>query len=151
MYVIWQVTFQDFCPCPVTLFVRLSLLCMLVFTKTLLWVLIVSCTNTRVLVRQLKREALKRGPSLAVTCSFCHVPDTSLIECLTKINRMDIVHLMETSTEPLQDHTSRSSVDTGRTTALDDNEGQSVWGVRVVNSGTRTSDFLFWKLDYGLG
>lgn len=76
-----------------------------------------------------KERGFKKRTLTCSKCSFCHVPDTSLIECLTKINRMDIVHLMETSTDPLQDHTSRSSVDTGRTIALDDSEGQSVWSV----------------------
>ncbi|XP_032989493.1 ankyrin-2 isoform X43 [Rhinolophus ferrumequinum] len=55
-----------------------------------------------------------------------HATDVSLTDCLTKINRMDIVHLMETSTEPVQEHTSHSSVEMGPTIALDDSEGFSV-------------------------
>ncbi|XP_074194718.1 ankyrin-2 isoform X38 [Rhinolophus sinicus] len=55
-----------------------------------------------------------------------HATDVSLTDCLTKINRMDIVHLMETSTEPVQEHTSHSSVEMGPTVALDDSEGFSV-------------------------
>lgn len=55
-----------------------------------------------------------------------HATDVSLTDCLTKINRMDIVHLMETSTEPVPEHTSHSSVDMGPTVALDDSEGFSV-------------------------
>ncbi|XP_027453129.1 ankyrin-2 isoform X35 [Zalophus californianus] len=52
--------------------------------------------------------------------------DTSLIECLTKINRMDIVHLMEASTEPLQERISHSYAEIEQTIALDHSEGFSV-------------------------
>ncbi|XP_056659025.1 ankyrin-2 isoform X40 [Monodelphis domestica] len=56
-----------------------------------------------------------------------HATDNSLTECLTKINRMDIVHLMETSTmEPLQERTSRSYAEIEQTIALDHSEGFSV-------------------------
>ncbi|XP_062964886.1 ankyrin-2 isoform X4 [Cynocephalus volans] len=55
-----------------------------------------------------------------------HATDTSLIECLTKINRMDIVHLMETSTEPLQERISHSYAEIEQTIALDHSEGFSV-------------------------
>ncbi|XP_059779438.1 ankyrin-2 isoform X14 [Balaenoptera ricei] len=55
-----------------------------------------------------------------------HATDTSLIECLTKINRMDIVHLMETSTEPLQEHISHSYAEIEQTITLDHSEGFSV-------------------------
>ncbi|KAK2504104.1 hypothetical protein MC885_013425 [Smutsia gigantea] len=48
-----------------------------------------------------------------------HATDTSLIECLTKINRMDIVHLMETSTEPLQERISHSYAEIEQTITLD--------------------------------
>ncbi|XP_044941464.1 ankyrin-2 isoform X50 [Mustela putorius furo] len=51
--------------------------------------------------------------------------DTSLIECLTKINRMDIVHLMEASTEPLQERISHSYAEIEQTIALDHSEGFS--------------------------
>uniref|UniRef100_A0A452T8S4 Ankyrin-2 n=1 Tax=Ursus maritimus TaxID=29073 RepID=A0A452T8S4_URSMA len=52
--------------------------------------------------------------------------DTSLIECLTKINRMDIVHLMEASTEPLQERISHSYAEIEQTIALDHSEGQTM-------------------------
>ncbi|XP_012583245.1 PREDICTED: ankyrin-2 isoform X5 [Condylura cristata] len=52
--------------------------------------------------------------------------DVSLIECLTKINRMDIVHLMDTSTEPLQERLSHSYAEMEQTIALDHSEGFSV-------------------------
>nr|XP_031547111.1 ankyrin-2 isoform X46 [Vicugna pacos] len=55
-----------------------------------------------------------------------HATDTSLIECLTKINRMDIVHLMETSTEPLQERISHSYAEIEHTITLDHSEGFSV-------------------------
>ncbi|XP_044080153.1 ankyrin-2 isoform X46 [Neovison vison] len=51
--------------------------------------------------------------------------DTSLIECLTKINRMDIVHLMEACTEPLQERISHSYAEIEQTIALDHSEGFS--------------------------
>ncbi|XP_036097721.1 ankyrin-2 isoform X8 [Molossus molossus] len=51
--------------------------------------------------------------------------DISLIECLTKINRMDIVHLMETSTELLPEHPSHSYAEMEQTIALDHSEGFS--------------------------
>ncbi|XP_036159159.1 ankyrin-2 isoform X29 [Myotis myotis] len=52
--------------------------------------------------------------------------DTSLIECLTKINRMDIVHLLETSTEPLLERASHSYAEMEQTITLDHSEGFSV-------------------------
>ncbi|XP_045140161.1 ankyrin-2 isoform X2 [Echinops telfairi] len=55
-----------------------------------------------------------------------HATDTNLIECLTKINRMDIVHLMEASTEPLQERISHSYAEIEQTIALDHSEGFSV-------------------------
>ncbi|XP_071470557.1 ankyrin-2 isoform X5 [Marmota flaviventris] len=55
-----------------------------------------------------------------------HATDTNLIECLTKINRMDIVHLMETSTEPLQELISHSYAEIEQTITLDHSEGFSV-------------------------
>nr|XP_045370978.1 ankyrin-2 isoform X30 [Camelus bactrianus] len=55
-----------------------------------------------------------------------HATDTSLIECLTKINRMDIVHLMEASTEPLQERISHSYAEIEHTITLDHSEGFSV-------------------------
>ncbi|XP_074084763.1 ankyrin-2 isoform X29 [Macrotis lagotis] len=56
-----------------------------------------------------------------------HATDKNLTECLTKINRMDIVHLMETSSmEPLQDRTNRTYAEIEQTIALDHSEGFSV-------------------------
>ncbi|KAM8764051.1 ankyrin-2 isoform 4-T4 [Rhynchonycteris naso] len=51
--------------------------------------------------------------------------DTSLIECLTKINRMDIVHLLEASTEPLQERAGHSYAEMEQTITLDHSEGFS--------------------------
>ncbi|XP_065401461.1 ankyrin-2 isoform X38 [Macaca fascicularis] len=55
-----------------------------------------------------------------------HATDTNLIECLTKINRMDIVHLMETNMEPLQERISHSYAEIEQTITLDHSEGFSV-------------------------
>ncbi|XP_038611313.1 ankyrin-2 isoform X16 [Tachyglossus aculeatus] len=56
-----------------------------------------------------------------------HATDTNLTECLTKINRMDIVHLMEANTaEPHQEHANRSYAEIEQTIALDHSEGFSV-------------------------
>ncbi|XP_041515417.1 ankyrin-2 isoform X39 [Microtus oregoni] len=55
-----------------------------------------------------------------------HATDTILIECLTKINRMDIVHLLETNTEPLQERLSHSYAEMEQTIVLDNSEGFSV-------------------------
>ncbi|XP_048189379.1 ankyrin-2 isoform X24 [Perognathus longimembris pacificus] len=55
-----------------------------------------------------------------------HATDTSLIDCLTKINRMDIVHLMETSTETLQERGRHSYAEIEQTITLDHSEGFSV-------------------------
>ena len=57
---------------------------------------------------------------------FSNIPDTNLIECLTKINRMDIVHLMETITEPLQERISHSYAEIEQTITLDHSEGQTI-------------------------
>ncbi|XP_066239906.1 ankyrin-2 isoform X6 [Saccopteryx leptura] len=51
--------------------------------------------------------------------------DTSLIECLTKINRMDIVHLLEASTEPLQERAGHIYAEMEQTITLDHSEGFS--------------------------
>ncbi|XP_051021788.1 ankyrin-2 isoform X2 [Acomys russatus] len=55
-----------------------------------------------------------------------HATETILIECLTKINRMDIVHLLETNTEPLQERMGHSYAEMEQTIALDHSEGFSV-------------------------
>uniref|UniRef100_A0A8C5LVQ0 Ankyrin 2 n=1 Tax=Leptobrachium leishanense TaxID=445787 RepID=A0A8C5LVQ0_9ANUR len=53
--------------------------------------------------------------------------DTILNQCLTKINRMDIVHLMETFIkEPSLSHANRTYADIEQTIALDHSEGFSV-------------------------
>ncbi|XP_075056474.1 ankyrin-2 isoform X6 [Mixophyes fleayi] len=52
--------------------------------------------------------------------------DTSLNQCLTKINRMDIVHLMETCIkEPMLHHANRTYADIEQTINLDHSEGFS--------------------------
>lgn len=62
---------------------------------------------------------------------FSNLSDTILIECLTKINRMDIVHLLETNTEPLQERLSRSYAEMEQTIVLDNSEGH------VMSVGSR--------------
>ncbi|KAM5193348.1 ankyrin-2 [Mantella aurantiaca] len=55
-----------------------------------------------------------------------HATDTSLNQCLTKINRMDIVHLMETCmNESVLCHANRTYADMEHTIALDHSEGFS--------------------------
>ncbi|XP_053767408.1 ankyrin-2 isoform X26 [Desmodus rotundus] len=51
--------------------------------------------------------------------------DTSLIGCLTKINRMDIVHLMEASTEPLPERGGLGYAEMEPPAAADHSEGFS--------------------------
>ncbi|XP_062992174.1 ankyrin-2 [Elgaria multicarinata webbii] len=53
-----------------------------------------------------------------------HATDSSLTECLTKINRMDIVHLMESSVEISRDH-GRTYAEIEQTMGLDHSEGFS--------------------------
>ncbi|XP_054845596.1 ankyrin-2 [Eublepharis macularius] len=53
-----------------------------------------------------------------------HATDSSLTECLTKINRMDIVHLMESSMETSQDH-GGTCAEIEQTIGLDHSEGFS--------------------------
>uniref|UniRef100_A0ABM5GJM7 Ankyrin-2 isoform X30 n=1 Tax=Pogona vitticeps TaxID=103695 RepID=A0ABM5GJM7_9SAUR len=53
-----------------------------------------------------------------------HATDASLTECLTKINRMDIVHLMESSIEMSHDH-GRTYAEIEQTMGLDHSEGFS--------------------------
>uniref|UniRef100_A0A8C2T4I8 Ankyrin 2 n=1 Tax=Coturnix japonica TaxID=93934 RepID=A0A8C2T4I8_COTJA len=54
-----------------------------------------------------------------------HATDTSLTQCLTKINRMDIVHLMETSgIDSMQVHTTRTYAEIEQTIGLDHSEGK---------------------------
>ncbi|NXY32129.1 ANK2 protein, partial [Pomatorhinus ruficollis] len=64
-----------------------------------------------------------------------HATDTNLTQCLTKINRMDIVHLMETSgIDPVQGHGTRTYTDTEQSLALDHSEGFSALQEEVYSS-----------------
>ncbi|XP_071892974.1 ankyrin-2 isoform X47 [Anas platyrhynchos] len=55
-----------------------------------------------------------------------HATDTNLTQCLTKINRMDIVHLMETSgIDSMQVHGTRTYAEIEQTIGLDHSEGFS--------------------------
>ncbi|NXC10626.1 ANK2 protein, partial [Orthonyx spaldingii] len=64
-----------------------------------------------------------------------HATDTNLTQCLTKINRMDIVHLMETSgIDPVQGHGARTYTDTEQSMALDHSEGFSALQEEVCSS-----------------
>ncbi|NXN98390.1 ANK2 protein, partial [Rhinopomastus cyanomelas] len=55
-----------------------------------------------------------------------HATDTNLTQCLTKINRMDIVHLMETSgLDSAQTHGTRTYAEMEQTIGLDHSEGFS--------------------------
>ncbi|NXV83421.1 ANK2 protein, partial [Atlantisia rogersi] len=56
-----------------------------------------------------------------------HATDTNLTQCLTKINRMDIVHLMETSgIDPMQGHGTRTYAEIEQTIGLDHSEGKQL-------------------------
>ncbi|NXC56371.1 ANK2 protein, partial [Aleadryas rufinucha] len=67
-----------------------------------------------------------------------HATDTNLTQCLTKINRMDIVHLMETSgIDPAQGHGARTYADTEQSVALDHSEGFSALQEEVYSSRHR--------------
>ncbi|NXU03706.1 ANK2 protein, partial [Buphagus erythrorhynchus] len=64
-----------------------------------------------------------------------HATDTSLTQCLTKINRMDIVHLMESSgIDPMQGHGTRTYADTEQSLALEHSEGFSALQEEVYSS-----------------
>ncbi|NWR20974.1 ANK2 protein, partial [Emberiza fucata] len=64
-----------------------------------------------------------------------HATDTNLTQCLTKINRMDIVHLMETSgIDPVQGHGTHTYMDTEQSLALDHSEGFSALQEEVYSS-----------------
>lgn len=58
------------------------------------------------------------------TSYLFQITDSSLTECLTKINRMDIVHLMESCVETSQDH-GRTYAEIEQTIGLDHSEGKS--------------------------
>ncbi|XP_071600212.1 ankyrin-2 isoform X46 [Heliangelus exortis] len=64
-----------------------------------------------------------------------HATDTNLTQCLTKINRMDIVHLMETSgIDSLQAHGTRTYAEIEQTIGLDHSEGFSVLQEELYSS-----------------
>ncbi|XP_052669526.1 ankyrin-2 isoform X45 [Harpia harpyja] len=64
-----------------------------------------------------------------------HATDTSLTQCLTKINRMDIVHLMETSgIDSMQVHGTRTYAEMEQTIGLDHSEGFSALQEELYSS-----------------
>ncbi|XP_009976831.1 PREDICTED: ankyrin-2-like, partial [Tauraco erythrolophus] len=64
-----------------------------------------------------------------------HATDTNLTQCLTKINRMDIVHLMETSgIDSVQVHGTRTYAEIEQTIGLDHSEGFSVLQEELYSS-----------------
>ncbi|NWV06240.1 ANK2 protein, partial [Ptilonorhynchus violaceus] len=64
-----------------------------------------------------------------------HATDTNLTQCLTKINRMDIVHLMETSgIDSTQGHGTRTYTDADQSIGLDHSEGFSALQEEVYSS-----------------
>ncbi|NXX11295.1 ANK2 protein, partial [Podargus strigoides] len=64
-----------------------------------------------------------------------HATDTSLTQCLTKINRMDIVHLMETSgIDSMQVHGTRTYAEIEQTIGLDHSEGFSALQEELYSS-----------------
>ncbi|KAM9382007.1 ankyrin-2 isoform 3-T3 [Phaethornis superciliosus] len=64
-----------------------------------------------------------------------HATDTNLTQCLTKINRMDIVHLMETSgIDSLQAHGTRTYAEMEQTIGLDHSEGFSALQEELYSS-----------------
>lgn len=74
--------------------------------------------------------------------------DTNLTQCLTKINRMDIVHLMETSgIDPVQGHGTRTYADTEQSLALDHSEGE--WLRTQSAQGTSLGVALLWSVGPG--
>ncbi|NXM67366.1 ANK2 protein, partial [Serilophus lunatus] len=64
-----------------------------------------------------------------------HATDTNLTQCLTKINRMDIVHLMETSgIDSMQVHGTRAYTEMEQSIGLDHSEGFSALQEEVYSS-----------------
>uniref|UniRef100_A0A8C0G3R4 Ankyrin 2 n=1 Tax=Bubo bubo TaxID=30461 RepID=A0A8C0G3R4_BUBBB len=64
-----------------------------------------------------------------------HATDTNLTQCLTKINRMDIVHLMETSgIDSMQVHGTRTYTEIEQTIGLDHSEGFSALQEELYSS-----------------
>lgn len=58
-------------------------------------------------------------------CCLFHNTDSGLTECVKKINRMDIVHLMESSMEKSRDH-GRTYAEIEQTMVLDHSEGENI-------------------------
>ncbi|XP_065542211.1 ankyrin-2 isoform X2 [Lathamus discolor] len=70
-----------------------------------------------------------------------HATDTNLTQCLTKINRMDIVHLMETSgIDSGQVHGTGTYVEMEQTIGLDHSEGFSALQEEVYSSRHKRED-----------
>ncbi|XP_055567540.1 ankyrin-2 isoform X13 [Falco cherrug] len=64
-----------------------------------------------------------------------HATDTNLTQCLTKINRMDIVHLMEASgIDSMQVHGTRTYAEIEQTIGLDHSEGFSALQEELYSS-----------------
>ena len=71
-----------------------------------------------------RRERAREILNSATWCHF-NATDTNLTQCLTKINRMDIVHLMETSgIDSMQVHGTRTYAEMEQTIGLDHSEGK---------------------------
>ncbi|XP_068797893.1 ankyrin-2 isoform X5 [Struthio camelus] len=74
-----------------------------------------------------------------------HATDTNLTQCLTKINRMDIVHLMETSgIDSMQVHGTRTYAEIEQTIGLDHSEGFSALQEELYSPRHKKED------EYGL-
>ncbi|XP_062476862.1 ankyrin-2 isoform X26 [Pezoporus occidentalis] len=70
-----------------------------------------------------------------------HATDTNLTQCLTKINRMDIVHLMETSgIDSRQVHSTCTYVEMEQTIGLDHSEGFSALQEEVYSLRHKRED-----------
>ncbi|XP_061299102.1 ankyrin-2 isoform X1 [Pezoporus flaviventris] len=70
-----------------------------------------------------------------------HATDTNLTQCLTKINRMDIVHLMETSgIDSRQVHSTCTYVEMEQTIGLDHSEGFSALQEEVYSLRHKQED-----------
>ncbi|XP_025890397.1 ankyrin-2 isoform X9 [Nothoprocta perdicaria] len=75
-----------------------------------------------------------------------HATDTSLTQCLTKINRMDIVHLMETSgIDSTQGHGARTYAEMEQTLGLDHSEGFSALQEEVYSTRNKKEHHLLSK------
>uniref|UniRef100_A0A8C3TH09 Ankyrin 2 n=1 Tax=Chelydra serpentina TaxID=8475 RepID=A0A8C3TH09_CHESE len=71
------------------------------------------------------QECMQDGSLNSTKWCLSNITDTSLTQCLTKINRMDIVHLMETShMDSVQGHGARTYAEIEQTIGLDHSEGR---------------------------